>query len=163
MTSVIVFLIVGGLLFALPFFTKRRLGVLGLALAAGAILAKLWVGDLTPIIASTGVILVKPPLESVVSAGIILLPAILLLFSSPQQPSLIRRVIGSLAFALLAVTLLLEPLGSALVIEGVGETVYSFLSQYQSSIVTICLSLAVLDLFFAKTPKFGKGKESGKH
>lgn len=162
MTSIIALLVIASLLFALPFFTKRRLGVLGLALAAGAMLSKLWVGDLTPIIASTGVILVQPPLESVVSAGIILLPAALLLFSSPQQPSLIRRVVGSLTFAILAVTLLLEPLGSALVIEGMGEVVYTLLSKYQSVIVTICLGLAVLDLFFAKTPRFGH-RSSGKH
>ncbi len=163
MTSLIVFIIIAALLFALPFLTKRRFGILGLALAAGAVLSSLLVGSITPIVASIGVLLVKPPLESVVAATVTLLPALLLLFSSPQQHSMARRVVGSLAFSLLAVAFLLEALGSALVIEGMGETVYVFLTQYKSTIIAIGLILAILDLFFAKTPKLGKVKESGKH
>lgn len=163
MTSTVVFAIIAALLFALPFLAKRRFGILGLALAAGAVLSNLLVGSITPIIASTGVLLVKPPLESVVAATVILLPALLLLFSSPQQHSMVRRVIGSITFSLLAIAFLLEALGSALVIEGVGETIYVFLTQNKSTIIAIGLLLAILDLFFVKIPKLGKGKESGKH
>lgn len=162
MSFVIVFAIFTALLFALPFLTKRRLGVLGLALAAGAMLSQLWVGDVTPIVASTGVILVKPPLESVVAAAIILLPALLLLFGGPTYSSLTRRVIGSAAFALLAVTLLLQSLGSALVIDGIGRTVYDFIAAQQSVIITICLVLSLADLLLGKKGG-GFGKSRDKH
>jgi len=158
MSFLIIFLIVIAALFALAFLTRRRFGVLGLALAAGALLSTLWVGDLTPIIAEAGFILVKPPLSSVVSAGLILLPAVLLLASGPTYKSLPQRVIGAVAFAVLATALLLEPLGSALVIDNTAKPVYEFFVRYSAVIITAGLSLAVFDLLLAKMPKHHKEK-----
>jgi len=143
---VVIFLIIIGVLFATAFFTKRRFGVLGLALAAGAMLSTLWVGDLTPIIANAGIVLVRPPLESVVSAALILLPAVILLSSGPIYKALWQRIVGASAFAVLAIALLLEPLGSALVIDNVGKPVYDFFVQQRTTIVTAALISAVLDL-----------------
>lgn len=156
MSFVIIFLIVIGLLFTVAFFTKRRIGVLGLALAAGAMLSDLWVGNLTPIIANAGVIIVKPPLSSLVSAGLILLPAILLLSSGLTYKATHHRIIGAAAFSILAAALLLGPLGSALVINGVGKSVYDFFIQYRAAIITICLAIAVFDLLITKTPRAHK-------
>jgi len=153
MSFLVLFLIIMASLFATAYFTKRRFGVLGLALAAGAMLSSLWVGDLTPIIASAGIILVKPPLESVVSAGLILLPALLLLSSGPSYKSHIQRIIGAGTFAVLAIALLLEPLGSALVIDSVGQPVYDFFVHNRVIIITACLVLAIIDLFMTKSPK----------
>jgi hypothetical protein len=146
MSFLVIFLIVIGLLFATSFFTRRRFGVLG----------SLWVKDLTPVIASAGFVIVKPPLTSLVSAALILAPALLLLSSGPTYKSMIQRVVGAVAFAILATSLLIGPLGSALVVEGVGKNVYDFLVQYHASIVTIGLVLAVLDLLVTKTPKHHK-------
>lgn len=153
MTFVIIFLLLIITLFSVAFFTKRRFGVLGLALAAGSMLSALWVGDLTPIIAEAGFVLVRPPLESVVAAMLTLLPALLLLASGPSYLSSKQRVIGALLFAVLATVLLLEPLGSALIIEGLGEQVFDFLTVNRVIIITICLAIAVMDLLLAKTPK----------
>lgn len=140
-------------LFIIAYITKRRFGMLGLALATGAMLSALWVKDLTPFIASTGVELVRPPLESVVSVVLILLPALLLLTSGPSYQTTPRRVFGAIAFALLAGVLLLEPLGSALIIEGVGQQVYVWLVQNRQIIITFCLVVAFIDLLLTKTPK----------
>ncbi len=159
MSFVVIFLILIGALFATAYFTKRRFGVLGLALAAGAMLSTLWVGALTPIIANAGIILVKPPLESVVGAGLILLPAILLLSSGPTYKAFSQRLIGSAAFAILAIALLLQPLGSALVIDGIGQPVYAFFLNNRAIIVTICLVLAVLDLLVTKNSRRTKNHE----
>jgi hypothetical protein len=160
MSFVMIFLIVIALLFAAAFFTKRRFGVLGLALAAGAMLSTLWVGDLTPIIANAGIQIIKPPLSSVVSAALILLPAFLLFWSGPTYKTMVQRVVGALAFAGLAIALLLEPLGSALVIDNTGKPVYEFFVQYRAIIVTAGLTLAVVDLLFTKTPhRHHKDKE----
>ena len=156
MSFLIIFLIVIGLLFALAFFTKRRFGVLGLALAAGAMLSTLWVGDLTPIIASAGFVLVKPPLESVVSAVLILAPAVLLLFSGPTYKTMRQRVIGAAAFAMLSTALLLQPLGSALVIDITAKPVYDFFTQYSAVIITAALVYAMLDLLVTKSPRASK-------
>jgi len=161
MSFVVIFLIVIASLFALVFFTKRRFGVLGLALAAGAILSNLWVGDLTPIIAEAGLTLVKPPLASVVAASLILLPSILLLFSGPTYKSMPQRIGGAIAFAILATTLLLDPLGSALVIEGTGKSVYEYMTSHRTLIITAGLVLAIVDVFLTRSPKHAKS--SGKH
>lgn len=153
MSFVVIFLIVIAALFAVAFFTKRRFGVLGLALAAGAMLSTMWSGDLTPLIINAGFVVVKPPLSSLVSAALILLPAVLLLTSGPTYKSMPQRVIGAAAFAALAVALLLEPLGSALVMDKVGKPVYDFFVQYRPLIVTAGLALAVFDLLTTKTPR----------
>lgn len=156
MSFLIIFLIVIGLLFALAFLTKRRFGVLGLALAAGAMMSTLWVGDLTPIIAQAGFVLVRPPLESVVTSALILAPAVLLLSSGPTYKTMRQRIIGAAAFAVLATSLLLEPLGSALVIDDVAKPVYDFFVQHRVIIITACLGLALLDLLMTKSPKSGR-------
>jgi len=158
MSFLMVFLIVMLALFVLAYLTKRRFGVLGLALAAGAILSSLWVGDLTPLIASAGVTMVQPPLESVVSAGLILLPAILLLFSGPVYKGKVQRVVGALLFTVVAAAFLLTPLGSALVIDDTAKPIYEAFVQYRPIIVTFALVYALTDLLLTKTPKH-RGRE----
>ena len=153
MTFVIIFLILLLALFALAFFTKRRFGVLGLALATGAMISGLWVADLTPVVAQAGFVLIKPPLESVVAAALILAPALLLLMSGPSYRSSLQRTIGALLFAVLAAVLLLEPLGSALIIEGPGEQLYNFFVANHVIIITVCIAVALIDLLLTKTPK----------
>lgn len=153
MIFLIIFLVIITILFGVAYLTKRRFGVLGLALVTGAYISTLWVGDLTPIIAEAGIQTIKPPLESVVAATLIILPAVLLLLSGPTYVSKARRLFGAFLFAVLASTLLLEPLGSALIIDGPGEQVYTFLTDYRMIIVTICLVLALLDIVATKTPK----------
>lgn len=154
MSFVVIFLMIIAALFAMVFFTKRRFGVLGLALAAGAMLSTLWVGELTPIIAQAGIVVVKPPLESLVAVGLTLLPVVLLLSSGPTYKSMSQRLIGAVAFAILAIAFLLQPLGSALVIDSVGQPVYDFFVRNHNMIVTVGLLLAVGDILFNKTPKF---------
>lgn len=158
MSFLIVFVVIAVALFFLSYLTKRRFGVPGLALAAGAILSTLWVGNLTPIIAGVGVEMVQPPLESVVSAGLILLPAVLLLFSGQAVKSKPQRVIGSLAFTVLAIAFLLVPLGSALVIDDSTRPVYEALMQYRAVIITAALVYAICDLLLSKMPKH-RGRE----
>ncbi len=141
------------ILFLLAFFTKRRFGVLGLALAAGAMLSDLWAQKLTPIIQSTGVEIAVPPLSTVVAVFIVLLPAIILLASGPTYHKKSERIFGASAFALLAVALLIEPLGSGLVLQGDSKTIYDLLYENRVYIVTAGLLIALFDLLFAKTAK----------
>jgi hypothetical protein len=153
MTFAIILAVIVASLFIAAFVTNRRFGIRGLALATGAMMATLWVGDLTPIIAQAGFVLVKPPLESVVAATLVLLPALLLLLSGPTYTSTISRIAGAALFALLGTVLLLEPIGSAFVIEGAGQQAYAVLTEYRVAIITACLVVAVFDIVFTKTPK----------
>jgi hypothetical protein len=140
-------------LFLVAFMTKRRFGLLGLALATGAYLSTLLVGDVTPLIARAGVVLTQPPLETVVAAGLILLPAVLLLLSGPTYRMPLQRIIGALLFTVLAGVLLLQPLGFAVVIDGAGKPVYDFIVHYRVTIITLCLIAAVFDVMATKIPK----------
>ncbi|MDX2776536.1 hypothetical protein PV379_04185 [Streptomyces caniscabiei] len=156
MSFMVAFAIIVAALFALPFFTKRRFGLPGLALAAGAMLAALWVGDVTPLIAQAGVVIVQPPLESIVTVVLTLLPAVLLLPTSPGASSSLQRLGGSVAFALLAVALLLPAIHSALVIDQTGMPVYEFFAQNRAAIVTIGLVAALFDILMKKRAKSAK-------
>ncbi|OGL22296.1 hypothetical protein A2707_03135 [Candidatus Saccharibacteria bacterium RIFCSPHIGHO2_01_FULL_45_15] len=153
---IIVAIIFGGVLFALAFFTKRRFGVLGLALTAGATLSGLWANELTPYVQQAGLELVAPPLETVVAAGLILLPATALLFSGPTVHKFPQKVVGAALFALLALAFMLEPLGNALVLEGDGKTAFGYLTDYRGWIITAGILYALFDLLFVKTLKHDK-------
>lgn len=153
MSFIIIFSVLAVVLFAVAFVSKRRFGVLGLALLAGATLSSLWVETVTMIIAGLGVRSGVPPLETLVGAAIILFPALLLLLSGPTYRTVAQRIVGAVAFTLLALALLLQPLGSALVITGVGQTVYGVFMQYHATIITACVIFAILDLFGTKTPQ----------
>jgi hypothetical protein len=139
------------LLFGLAYFTKRRFGVLGLALAAGAMLSGLWAQQLTPLVKSTGFDISVPPLATVVAVVLVLLPAVLLLASGPSYHNKVEQIIGATLFATLAVALLIEPLGSGLVLQGDSKQVYDWFYENRVYIVTIGLTAALVDLLFAKT------------
>lgn len=160
MNVALVFAIVLVLLFGLAFLTKRRFGVLGLALAAGAMLSSLWAETLTPVIENAGVSVDKPPLFVLVSVGLVLLPAVLLLFSGPSYKGIAMRIGGALLFAGLALALLIEPLGSALILTGDSKKVYEFFADNRVYIVTAGLVLALLDILVTRT---GGGHKKLKH
>ena len=153
MNVAIVFIVVLLVLFGLAYVTKRRFGVLGLALAAGSMLSELWADKLTPIVAEAGVIVERPPLITVVSVALVLLPAILLLFSGPSYRETPMRLLGAFLFAALAFALLIEPLGSALVLQGEGKQVYDIVSDNRVYIVTAGLILALFDLLGTHTAR----------
>jgi len=155
MNVAIVYAVTLVVLFALAYFTKRRFGVLGLALAAGAMLSNLWAQQLTPIVKGTGFDIAIPPLATVVAVVLVLLPAVLLLTSGPTYNKKIEQVIGALLFSTLAVALLIEPLGSALVLQGDSKLVYDWFIEHRVWIVTFGLIAALIDLLFAKTSKRG--------
>lgn len=162
MNVAVIFAIIVVALFVIAFATKRRFGVLGLALAAGAMLSSLWTKELTPLVEQSGVVSITlPPLTSLVAAALVLLPAVLLFFSGPVYKDKMPRVVGSLAFAVLALALLLEPLGSALVLQDTGKQIYDFFVENQVYIVTAGLVFALLDILATKTPR--RHKESLKH
>jgi hypothetical protein len=153
MDIIAILLVIIVLLFALAYFTKRRFGVLGLALAAGSILSTMWVADVTPLIRSTGIELVSPPLTTVVGISLVLLPAIVLLFSGPTYHSRLQRVLGAAMFALLATSFMLGSLGSGLNLGDNGQQIYKLLVDNRSYIITAAIIYALFDILTIKSPK----------
>lgn len=145
------------LLFAMTYVTRRRFGVLGLALCAGYLISEMWTVHVTPFIRGAGFDLLLPPLSSLVAAGLVLAPAVLLLFSGPTYSRKIQRLIGAAIFALLATSFLLGPLGVALNLDpNIDETafrIYIFLSDNKTFIITAGIAYALYDVLTLRTPK----------
>jgi hypothetical protein len=151
MNVVIIFAGLAIVLFTAAFVTRRRFGLLGLALAAGSILSSLWGFDAGLVVSSMGIFPSGSLTNAVTLSLIVLLPSILLLLHGHTYKDLISRAIGSLMFALLALAFLVQPLGGVLPLDGIGMNVYTWLVQYKDVIISVGLILAVVDLFFTKS------------
>ncbi len=150
MNVVIVFAILAVVLFVSAFITRRRFGLLGLALAAGSILSTIWSFDAGLVVGALGLFPSGPLTTAMTLSLIVLLPAIVLLFHGHTYKNVVSRIVGSLLFTLLALAFLVEPLGFALPLEGYGANVYSQIVIYKEVIISIGMILAVIDLFFTK-------------
>lgn len=162
MVPIIVFAGVAIVLFAGSFISRRRFGLLGLALTAGATLSTIWSYDAGLVVSSTGLLPEGVITQAVTQSLVVLLPAILLLFHGYAYKNILSRVLGSLMFTILALAFLVEPIGYALPLDGVGATVYSTLKEYKSVIISVGVVLAVVDLFFTK-PAHRAEKSHKKH
>ncbi len=139
---------------------RRRFGVAGVTLAAGAVLAKLWTDSLTPLVASAGVIIIRPPLESIVAIVLTLLPAILVMSRSPRAHAHHRQVIGSALFALLAVMLTYGAFANAVVLDESSKQYITQLISYEKIIITVCLVLAIVDILLSHKVNHGRGENT---
>ena len=146
MVTLGLFMVLGLVLFGLAFMTRRRFGVLGLALAAGSLLSSLWATSLVTMIESMNNNLSGIAVAGYVATALVLLPAVLLLFSGPAYRGAHGRLTGALLFAVFALILVSAPLGSALVLDDMGRTIYDALQHYQTYIITVGVALAILDL-----------------
>jgi hypothetical protein len=153
MTVILVFLAIAIALFVGAFISKRRFGLLGLALTAGATLSTLWSYDAGLLIAGTGLVPAGPITNAVALSVVVLLPAIVLLFHGYTYKNIISRVLGALLFTVLALAFLMEPLSFALPLSGSTADAYNTAASYQSVIISVGVILAVVDLFFTKPAK----------
>lgn len=160
MQVILVFSMVMVILFIAAFWTRRRFGLLGLALAAGSILSQIWNTDAGLIVSATGLVPRGALTDAVTLSLLVLLPPILLLFHGTTYKSHLSRVIGALLFALLALAFLVQPLGHVLTLEGMGADVYNWIDTNRTILISVGLVLAVIDLFFTNPSHM---KEKQKH
>jgi hypothetical protein len=161
MTPLIVFGVLVALLFGGAYLTKRRFGILGLALAGGALLADLWgmAGGL--FFAAADIYLSTLSPENLALVFIILLPACLLLLHGPTHQSSVQRIGSAVLFTLLAVSLALQPLQSLLTGSEIGIAIFRNLMQFRELIITAGLAAAFVDMFLLKG--LSRSKSSSKH
>lgn len=145
-----------GLLFVMAYATHRRFGVLGLGLAAGALLSANWTGTLTPFIEQQGVVLSSPPLVVVVETVLMLLPALVLLFNGPSYAGRWPQIGGALAFAALGFVLLAKPLASVLLLDGVSQSFMTTVTRYSSILIVVGIIGAVVDMLMTTRGKSKK-------
>lgn len=162
MIPILVFAGIAIILFAGAFLSRRRFGLLGLALTAGATLSTIWSYDAGLIVSGTGVFPEGVITQAVTQSLVVLLPAILLLFHGYSYKNSISRIIGSLLFTVLALAFLVEPISYALPLDGIGKVVYSNIRNYKDLIISVGVILAVVDLFFTKPAHLAE-KSNKKH
>lgn len=150
MTVAIILGLVAVALFMGAYITKRRFGLLGLALTAGATLSTIWSYEAGLIVSSTGLVPAGPITTAVTLAAVTLLPAVVLLFHGTSYKDNFSRTVGALLFALLAVAFLVEPLQYVVVLQGQAADVYAWIISHKNLIISIGVVLAVVDLFFTK-------------
>ncbi len=147
-------------LFALAFLSKRRFGTLGLALAAGALLADQLSREVARYFDKLDVPV--EPLSSLTAARVvlILLPAIVLLMSGPSYSSKRTAFFGALAFGLMATLLVLGPLTTSLPIEGAVRPMLDFVAANQSLLLACAVTAAVVDSWLTHNLKSSRKKHS---
>jgi hypothetical protein len=151
MTVIIILIAIVLGLFAGAFLSKRRYGVLGLGLAAGAVISPIWGDTAGFLVSTTGLVTEGPLVKAIALSAIILIPAVLFMFHGYTYKHVVGRVIGSLLFTLLAAGFLIGPIGSALTLTGPAGNVYQWVISNHELIVSIGVSLAVADFLIAKT------------
>lgn len=159
MIVVAIFAALAVALFLGAFMSKRRFGLLGLALTAGATLSSIWSYDAGLVVSSTGLVPDGPLTNAIALSLIVLLPAIILLFHGYTYKENAARVIGSLLFMMLALAFLVEPIGFALPLQGVAADVYQWLVRYKEVIISVGVVLAIVDLFFTKPKLLEKDRK----
>ena len=128
------------------------MGVPALALTAGAVLAKMWTDSLTPLIASTGVIVIRPPLSSLVAIALTLIPALLVMMRAHKVSRHHHGIFSSLVFAVLAVMLTYGAFVNAVVLDDGSQVFVTQLLAYDTVIITVAIVLALGEVLFYKKP-----------
>ena len=161
MVVTLVFIGLALALFALAFISKRRFGLLGLALTAGATLSALWGDTASILVSATGLIPSGSTTTAVALSVVVLFPAVVLLFHGYAYKDIFSRVIGSLFFTILAMAFLLEPVAHALPLEGMSASLFAQALTYKDAVISAGVVLAIFDLFFTK-PKHSSDKDHKK-
>jgi hypothetical protein len=138
-------------LFVAAFVSKRRFGVLGLGLTAGATISPIWGVNAGFVVSSTGLIQEGPFVNAIAFSALILIPAVLFMFRGYTYKHLFGRVLGSLLFTLLAAAFLVGPIGATLTLTGPISGVYRWLVSNRELILGIGVAFVVVDFLFAKT------------
>lgn len=143
--TVIVSLVIALALFGLSFLSRRRFGVLGLALAAGALLASQMTKDLSRLISQYDIPV--EPLSAISAASIFLtlLPALILLLGGPSYKKRKQAITGAIAFTVMAMLLILEPLTGSMSPDRLMEPFVNWVSRYDSLLLAIGIGFAVMD------------------
>jgi hypothetical protein len=138
-------------LFIGAFLSKRRFGVLGLGLAAGAVISPIWGVNAGFVVSSTGLVQEGPVVNAIALSALILIPAVLFMFHGYTYRHMFGRVLGSLLFTLLAAAFLVGPIGATLTLTGPIGGVYQWLVSNRELIVSIGVVFVIVDFLLAKT------------
>lgn len=157
MTYLIVLGVYFAVLFVIFFAGRRSIGLPLLGLLAGALIAKLWTGELTPIVANAGFVVTSPPLTSIVAVTLTFLPSILLLLRAPKASGKLSLALNAILFALVGVALTYGAFSNAVVLDDASKDIVAQMIPYSSSVITVGIIVALFDVLSVKKPR-GPGR-----
>ncbi len=152
MTYLIVLGLYVGILFVVGFLSRRSMGLPTLALAAGALLADLWTDSLTPLVVQAGLVVIQPPLKSIVAVALTLVPALIVMVKTPKMRAHHHGIFGSIVFAVLGTMLTYAAFSNAVILDSQSRQYVLEMVKYQNVIVTVCVVLAIADVIFYRKP-----------
>jgi hypothetical protein len=153
MTLVIILVALVSLTLAV-YASKRRYGVLGLALCAGLILSQQLAKDTSNVLQANAIPVQPLAYSSAASVLLILLPAFILLMAGPKYTMKRSQIIGSVGFGLFATLLILGPIAADLPItDKTARPIIDTISQNKPGLVSLGIVLAVGDTFVAHRSK----------
>lgn len=152
----ITLLIIMLILLAVVYLSKRRYGLLGLALIAGSIISASWSTYVTVMLQLQGVRLLSPPLNVVVAIVLLLLPVVFLLFVGPTYRKKWQKISGSLLFAILATLLIAAAIMRETPSLMADSQVGAIATQAYPLIIVVGVTVAIVDTVMAHRPKKGK-------
>ena len=152
--TLLILLVIAVALFALAFFTRRRFGVLGLALTAGLVLSEQLTGEVATFL-KLGDFPVEPlSHKSAAIVFLIIAPALVLLFSGPKYSDKRAAIIGSLMFAIFGTVLLLAPLSMSLPLSSTSiAPMLSQIALHSPTIIAAGIIAAIADTMHAQGKK----------
>lgn len=152
--SLPILLVLAVVLFAIAYVTKRRFGVLGLGLTAGLVLSREVSKEVAGFLQYLDMPVGSLPFPVAASVLLILAPALLMLISGPKYSDHRLVLVGSAAFAVFAVVLLMGPLAPILVqSERSLQPLLTNIAQNSSLIIAVGVGAAVLDTMYAHGKK----------
>ena len=147
-------------LFSGGFFSKRRFGLMGLALAAGSVLAGLWSDTVAMMVELVGIVPNGAASHFIAVLILTLLPSVLFFFHAGYvYKSLTGRIIGATLFTVVAFGFLADSVHEAIALDGIGAQVVAWVRSYDEIIVGAGVMAAVLDILISKAAK-SIGKKS---
>jgi hypothetical protein len=152
----ITLIIIALILFVIIYTTKRRYGLLALAVVAGSIISASWSTYVTAVLQLQGVKLLSPPLNAVVATLLIVLPATLLLFVGPKYKKKWQRAVGSLLFAVFGTLLIVIALAREVPDLMADNQIGTIAIQNYPIIIVVGVVLAIGDTILAHWSKSGK-------
>ena len=160
MTSLVILIGAALILFAGSFFSKRRFGILGLALSAGYVLSGLWLDTAELMVSMSGIVQGEVVIRFVATLILLLLPAVVFFFHGGYSYKTITgRIIGSLLFTTLACAFMAKPMHAALVVDGVGAQALGWLVAQADLICGIGVMAAVFDVLLSKHTRHSLKRE----
>ena len=150
-------LIIG--LFLVAYFSKRRLCLLGLALTAGYTLSLLWSYE-SGIFAGILGFDSSPIVLSITSLVLMLIPVIIVLINGYSYNLKLFRLIGSLVFVLIFVSLASQVVGPIIPDIVSSNNIFIAFEENKYLITSFGLILTLADLLISKPTIVKKGRSS---